>query len=372
MDRSTRREILGALAGSSAILAGCTGETHFDDTEPAPPEPPSNSTSDPVEPVEEGRYTEVIEQTIDSVTLLRAYDGESTQSSSAQGSAFVYDETHLVTNHHVVADRDTIDIRYTQNDWATGEVVGSDARSDLAAVRVDNRPPYATPLPLIDGRPAQGTEVLALGNPLGYESSVSAGMVGHVGRSIPASGDISLPNAVQTDAALNPGNSGGPLVNMDGEVLAVVSLGTGEGIGFGISSALVRRVIPELITTGEYRHAYMGIVLQDVTWRIAAENDLPIESYEARGVYVIEAQSGTPAEAVLRGSDSTQLSDGITVPVGGDVIYRLDDQPIDVTADLSRYLALQTSPGDTIDVHLWRDGESRVEQLTLGAREEYA
>ncbi len=355
MPRSTRRGFLGALAAGSASLAGCqvrTGTT----TQPA--------TSGQVEIPDDvdGRFTEVIADTIGSVALLRVL-GETQR----QGSAFVYDTNHLVTNQHVIEGGQHIDVRYTDNDWTTGTVVGADTRSDLAVVRVEDRPPYASPVSLIEGQPAIGREVLALGNPLGFDDSVSAGIVSATGRSIPVSEDVSLPNAVQTDAALNPGNSGGPLVNLDSQVVAVISVGAGQGIGFGISAALMRRVIPALIEDGVYRHSYMGVGIQDVSPRIATANGLS----SVGGVYVLDTFPDTPAADGLVGSDRTTTIDGVSVPVGGDVIVALDGEPIEVTADLSAYLALETSPGDTIEVSVIRDGIEQTVELTLAARNQF-
>ncbi len=355
MDRSTRRGFLTTLAGGATVLAGCAQDTT------TPSSPPAPATSVEL-PEGDGRYATAIENTIGSVALVRSFGDR-----SSQGSAFVYDDSYLITNHHVIEGARDIEIRYTQNDWASGTVVGSDVRSDLAAVRVDNRPDYAQPLPLAESNPGVGTEVVALGNPLGFENSVSAGIISNAGRPVSVGGDISLPNAVQTDAALNPGNSGGPLVNLDGDVLAMISLGAGEGVGFGISAPMIQKVIPSLIETGEYRHSYIGVGIREVSPRIATANDLP----SASGIYITDVMEGTPAAGVFQGATSTTTINGLSVPVGGDVLTQVDGRSMEITGDLSKYLALETSPGDTVEVRFIRDGSEQIAELTLAAREDF-
>jgi S1-C subfamily serine protease len=243
-------------------------------------------------------------------------------------------------------------------------VVGSDPYSDLATIRVSNRPAYASPLPLIEGEPVVGQEVVVIGNPFGLSGTATAGIVSGINRSIPGPTGYSIPDAIQTDAALNPGNSGGPMVSLDGEVIAVVNSGGGENVGFGISAPLVRRVVPALIEDGEYEHSYMGVTLRTVTPAIAAANDLD----EARGVIVVDVFDGGPSDGVLRPSDETAFVDGEAVPVGGDVILAMAETDLSTVEDLSSFLALRTSPGEEIDLTVSRDGQRRTVELELGRR----
>lgn len=360
MDTPTRRGFLAATGASLVGAAGCLSVPQ-DESSADSFANPSSSSLDRYATQSDGVYAEVYRDAIESVALLQVA-GEA----AAEGSAFVYDDRHLVTNQHVVDGAGRIDVQYATGEWTSGTVVGEDIYSDLAVVRFDDRPATATPLPLAGEPPTIGQEVLALGNPLGFDSSVSQGIVSGVNRSLPAPTDFSIPNAVQIDAALNPGNSGGPVLNLDTEVVAVVTAGTGEGIGFGISSALTQRVVPALIDDGEFEHSYMGISLVDVTPRVAERNDLP----EVSGVIIGDVQDGMPAdEAGLQGSSDIEEVDGRQVPIGGDVIVALDDHEIIQSEDLSTYLALETNPGDTIDVTVVRDGETQVLPLTLTARD---
>jgi S1-C subfamily serine protease len=151
---------------------------------------------------------------------------------------------------------------------------------------------------------------------------------------------------------------------MDGQVVGVINSGGGDNIGFAISAAMVERVIPALIERGDYEHSYMGIGLSDVTPPLVEGNDLPV----ARGVYVGQVRSGSPSDGVLQGSTDETLVDGQRVPVGGDVIVGMDGVTIATRQDLSTFLALETSPGDTIDVEVLRDGRRQTVDLTLGSR----
>ncbi|MFC7044204.1 S1C family serine protease [Halobacteriaceae archaeon GCM10025711] len=217
---------------------------------------------------------------------------------AGQGTGFVFDDGHVVTNAHVVGTAGTAQMRFREGEWRTGEVVGTDAYSDLAAISLPDRPAYAAPLPFIDGDPVVGQEVVVLGNPFGLDGTATTGIVSGVNRSIPSPAGFSIPDAVQTDAAVNPGNSGGPIVSLDDEVIAVINSGGGDNVAFGISAALTRRVVPELVASGEYEHAYMGVSLRDVTPAVATANDLD----RPRGVIVEGVVPGGPADGVLRGA----------------------------------------------------------------------
>ncbi|MFB6177943.1 MAG: S1C family serine protease, partial [Halobaculum sp.] len=179
-----------------------------------------------------------------------------------------------------------------------------------------------------------------------------------------APNNFSIPDAVQTDAALNPGNSGGPIVTMDGEVAAVASSAGGENIGFGISAALSKRVVPSLIADGEFRHSYMGVGIREVTPTAAEVYELD----NVGGLIVVSVVDGGPSDGVLQGATGQRTVRGIEVPTGGDVIVGIGDVTVEVQADLSNYLALETSPGDTVPVTVIRDGEEQTVDLTLGRR----
>lgn len=350
--------VLGAIAGCAAPVADPALD--HDHAESAVDYDETNRAEGSV-------YTEIYEETIDSVALARVFgvdDSTADEPRRGQGSGFVYDERHVVTNDHVVSGGEAVDLQYPNGEWTSAEVVGTDVYSDLAALAVDHRPAAATPLSFTDELPAVGQEVLSIGNPLGLEGSMTRGIVSGVNRSLPSPTDFAIPNAVQTDAPVNPGNSGGPLVDLSGDVVGVISAGAGDNIGFAISSALARRVVPALIEDGEYRHSLLGVVLVTVDPVVARANDLDA----AAGVLVTDVVEGGPADGALRGSDDTVERRGERVPVGGDVVLEMSGRRIPDRHALSAFLALETSPGQTIPIELARDGARETVELTLGAR----
>jgi len=363
--RPSRRQLLAtAAAGLVGAVAGCSQPSTDSSIE-------GNSTQgiDRENLADGSAYSDVYESVIDSVTQIRAFGIGGPQTGGegqGQGSGFVIDDSYIVTNEHVVAGAEDADIQYINGDWSTTRLVGMDIYSDLAVLEADSVPDVATPLSLAEERPVVGQQVAAIGNPLGLEGSMSIGTVSGVERTLsPPERGFSFPDVIQTDAAVNPGNSGGPLVDLDGNVIGVVNAGGGDNIGFAISAALASRVVPALIEDGSYDHSFMGIELLTVDRLVAEENDLP----EATGVLIVDVTAGDAAEdAGLEGSDRTTTRGGEEIPVGGDVIYALDDQPIPDERALSTYLALETSPGDTITVDYRRNGVEESTSLTLGTR----
>lgn len=345
------------LAG---LMVGTAVQGFVSPTESNTPDEP---TLQNVEYTEGDAYANLYDEVIGSVVSVHV--GGSPDEAS-QGSGFVYDfDGHIVTNQHVVTDIEEVEIRFSEGDWRHGEVVGTDVYTDLAVVEVEDVPEYAEPMPLADGNPRQGTPVAALGNPLGLEGSITQGIVSGVNRSTQTESDFSIPDTVQTDAGIDRGNSGGPLVTLDGEVVGVNRARQGTSIGFAVSAALTERVVPDLIHKGSTEHALMGVRSIDVSPRVADANDLD----EPRGVLVAETVDGGPSDGVFVGSEETEF-EGFPMQVGGDVIIGVDGKSINSHEELSRYLMLHTEPGQTIDVTIIRDGEQQTVQVTLGTRPE--
>ena len=366
----SRRRLLGAAGGGLlAAVAGCVEPGG--DAEATAGDSSLTGDIDYDDRADGSVYTEVYEEIIDSVTMVEVTgieDPITGGEGDGQGSAFVFDGEYVVTNEHVVWGADSIELQYTNGDWTGADVVGSDPYSDLAVLDVDHRPEVAEPLAFTDVLPTVGQEVLAVGNPFGFEGSMSRGIVSGVNRSLPGPGSgesrFDIPNVVQTDAGVNPGNSGGPLVDMDGAIVGVISAGVAEGIGFAISAALASRVVPSLIEDGVYEHSRIGVQILEVGPSVAAANDLD----EARGVLVVDVDSDAPAADVLEGMDDSEMRDGEEVPVGGDVIVELGGEEIPDNHALSRVLALETSPGDVVEVEVLRDGERTTVDVELDAR----
>ena len=349
----TRR---GVLVAAGASLAGCAGTERTTPVQSGTNETDTAAESTPDSATPESPYTRVYQETIDGVVLV--------QPSRGQGTGFAYDSSHVVTNAHVVGTESEAEIRFQTGEWTTGTVVGTDPHSDLAVLDVGSLPTGVEPLSLADGQPAIGQEVVAIGNPYDLNGTVTTGIVSGVNRAIPAQTGFTIPDAIQTDAAVNPGNSGGPLVALDGDVVAVINSGGGDNIAFGISAALTARVVPSIIETGAYDHAYLGVSLAPVTPTIAAANDLS----EPRGLLVVDTVAGGPSDGILQPSTDTERVDGRQVPTGGDVVTAIDDEPVQTTEDLGSHLALQKRPGETTTLRVRRDGESTTVVVRLGVR----
>jgi serine protease Do len=353
---ATRRQVLLGLVAASAGLAGC--QTAPPEQPYEPPEEirtrPSNATVQPTGTPPDGEFRELYEATVTSVAAVR---------SGGTGSCYAYDSDYLVTNEHVVEDAGSVSVQYARDDWRRAEVVATDVYSDLAVLADPDRPAYVTPLPLADYPPAVGQTVAVIGTPFGLRNSFTTGTISGVNRALQAATGFSVPGAIQTDAAVNPGNSGGPLLSVDGEVTGVISAAGGENIGFGIPPQLVRRVVPDLVEFGDYQHPFLGLSLREVTPTVADANGLP----DARGVIVLDTVENGPVDGVLRPSGSQRV--GVEqVPVGGDVIVELNGVRIGSVADLLTELAFEAFPGDDLPVRFVRDGDLRTTRVTVGVR----
>ncbi|MFB6205205.1 MAG: S1C family serine protease [Haloglomus sp.] len=278
------------------------------------------------------------------------------------GSGFVYDAAgYVITNQHVVGDVDDVELRFHDGEWRTGEVVGTDPYTDLAVVFVDDLPETAAPLPVATATPETGERVAAIGNPMGLDGTITVGYVSGTNRTSPTGSGFTIPETIQTDAAVNPGNSGGPLLTLDGTVVGVNRAKTGDNIGFAIGPAILNRVVPALVAEGVFRPAYLNVRTLDVSPSIAAANRLD----ESSGVLVVDA--GDDAQG-LRGCERVARVGGREVPVGGDVIVGIDDHPVRSTEELTSYLLTRVAPGETVAVTIRRDGAERTETVTLAER----
>ena len=289
-----------------------------------------------------------------------------------EGSGFVYSrEGYIVTNNHVVEDARYIEVRFVDGSSYEGEIVGVDPYSDLAVVKVNAPPSKLKPLPLGDSSKLRvGDTVLAIGNPFGLKATMTMGIVSQLGRLLDAPGGYSIVDVIQVDAAINPGNSGGPLLNLKGEVVgvntAIVSpTGAFAGIGFAISSNMVKQVVPDLIAKGYHPHPWVGIVSMELTPALAKKLKLPVE----RGLLVTEVVKGGPADkAGIRPGYKTVLVGGREIKVGGDIIVGVDDVEVKGVADLLLYLEYHVEIGQTVVFHVVRDGETVDVPVVIGER----
>jgi S1-C subfamily serine protease len=287
------------------------------------------------------------------------------------GSGFVLDtEGHIVTNNHVVEDAERILVRFADDTTAEAELIGADADSDLAVIQVDVRPDLLKPVELGDSDALRvGQRAVAIGNPFGFEQTMTTGIVSALGRVVRQESGFSLPRLIQTDAAINPGNSGGPLLDSRGRVIGVNTLifspsGSNSGVGFAVPVNAVKRVVPSLITTGRYADPWLGITGTSVTPLLAEALDLPVQ----QGVLVQSVVENGPAnEAGLLGNDRQVEFEGAALGAGGDVIVALDGVALQDMDDLIVHLA-EARVGQTVTLTVLRDGAERTVKVTLEER----
>ncbi len=284
------------------------------------------------------------------------------------GSGFVYDTTgHIVTNNHVIQGADTIEIVLADGTSLPAEVVGTDSYYDLAVLRVDPGALATAALPLGDSDTLRvGQRVLAIGNPFGLDRTLTTGIISALDRTIESESGSVVGNAIQTDAAINPGNSGGPLLNTRGEVIGVNTAiqsptGGSVGIGFAVPISAVRRVVPDLISYGYYRHPSLRIAVRELGYEVR-----PAEDGAQRGLLIVDLDpNGPAARAGLRAAIAQRQGRRI-VYVGGDIITAIDGQPVATRDDLTLYLENNTVPGDSVTVTYERDGDLHDVQVTVG------
>ena len=302
------------------------------------------------------------------------------QYSSALGSGFIWDtKGDIVTNNHVVDGATKIEVTFSDGSTVPATIVGQDPYSDLAVIKVDVSASKLIPVTMADSTQLKVGEIaIAIGNPYGFEGSMTVGTVSGLGRELPTSqvdqasgASYSIPDVIQTDAAVNPGNSGGVLVNDLGQVIGVTSAlesssGSSSGIGFAIPAEIVSKVVPSLISSGKYEHPYLGISGTDMTPDIAQAMKLPAGT---RGALVEQVSAGGPAaNAGLQASATDVTINGVQGTVGGDIITAIDGQTINSMSDIIAYLAIHTQVGQTVTLTIMRNGQTQTVQVTLGNR----
>ncbi len=305
-------------------------------------EPAANTTGLSVSDIYQRTQKGVVEITVMTSQSTNPFGGQQTQ--QAQGSGFVYDSNgHIITNQHVVEGATSISVRFWNGKTYKAEVVGSDPSTDLAVIKVDAPASVLTPLILADSNAvAVGDNVVAIGSPFGLENTVTSGIVSALHRQMTSPNNFSIDDSIQTDAAINHGNSGGPLLNAEGQVIGVNAQiesdsGGNDGVGFAIPSNTVKSIVSELISTGKAEHAYLGVSVETVN----------------RSVRITEVRAGTPA------ADAGLQS--------GDRIVSLDGKQI-ASADALTSAIAAKKPGDTVSVTYSRGGQSHTVKIELASR----
>jgi putative serine protease PepD len=306
---------------------------------------------------------------------------QSSGTAQALGSGFVVStDGHILTNAHVVEENGarassvTVVFKTADGSETTrvpATIVGVDETSDVALLKVDPaKAPTLEPLPLGDSAAVQvGEPVVAIGNPLGYDFSVTAGIVSATNRNLESPNGSVIPDGIQTDAAINSGNSGGPLINASGQVIGIneqiaSKSGGNDGLGFAVPINTAKNVLEQLKTSGEMTYAWLGIQGQSVTADVASTLGLEVDS----GVLIATVTDGSPAAtAGLKGGSQQAQLQGQTYVSGGDVITAIDGEKVAGMEDLIAIIN-QHKPGDTVSLTVITGDSTEDVQVTLTAR----
>lgn len=288
------------------------------------------------------------------------------------GSGFVIDPRgYILTNYHVVEGAQSIEVVLGDQSRHPAKYIGADQRNDVALIKIDPKGRQLATLKLGDSNAIQvGQKVLAIGNPFGFQSTLTTGVVSALGRTVQTSQTTAIEEAIQTDAAINRGNSGGPLINSHGEVIGINSAiytptGTTAGIGFAIPINTAKNIANDLITTGRVHRAFLGVQTLSISGGLGEALDLPVQE----GLLVEIATKGGPAaDGGIRGGDRTVLAGMQRLYIGGDVIVAIDGQKVTNQFDMNLVLN-HHRPGDTVNVTVYRGGKKMDIPVKLGERE---
>jgi S1-C subfamily serine protease len=294
-----------------------------------------------------------------------------TQTQEALGSGFVIDKAgHIVTNYHVVQGASRVEVSFSNNERLPATIVGRDPSTDVAVLDVRAHSRAFTPLALGNSDLVQvGDAVVAIGNPLGEDRSITSGIVSALQRQIVAPNGAPIDHVIQTDAALNHGNSGGPLLDSRGQVVGVnsqIQTANGSdgniGIGFAIPINTVKNVAAQLISKGVVEHPFLGVDARGITADVARLFRLPVKS----GLLVSTVCSSTgAAKAGLHGATQQVTVAGETWPLGGDIIVSADGVPVASVEQLRSVIA-QKKPGDTLQLGIYRGAKTLSLHVKLG------
>ena len=377
----------------TTALLGCnlTSLPNVSQQEPTPTPPPTPTpivivvTATPLPPemieavdVEEQRVIAVYQQASPAVVnittqVLRQSFFFGLIPEEGSGSGFVYDyDGHVITNYHVVADASEIVVSFGSDKELPAEIIGVDPLNDLAVLRVAELPEGVEPIPLGDSDALQvGQRAIAIGNPFGqFERTLTVGVVSAVNRTVKTDEDQVLRGVIQTDAAINRGNSGGPLLDSSGRLIGVNSAlfspsGASAGVGLAIPVNKLKQIVPELIQNGRYPHPWLGIegLGYDLYSELARALDLPVD----RGLLIAQLYRNSPAvQAGLRGATEEIIYRRRRLLIGGDILTAIDGVPLHSWDDLDAYLQEQTEVGQTATLTIWRGDQEMTIEVKLG------
>ncbi|MCY3916687.1 MAG: trypsin-like peptidase domain-containing protein [Chloroflexi bacterium] len=377
---------LGALLLSAcSAVTNTGGRASSQQTERAAAPTPTVLSADVVSAAD-AEYlllTNIYARSSPSVVNIEVTSGEETR----RGSGFVYDRRgHLITNAHLVNDADAIMVTLRNTIVLDADLLGLDSFSDLAVLKISAPEERLSPLRIGESATVKvGQRAVSIGNSFGLKASMTTGIVSGLGRTLPsaqlidagAAAGFDNPSIIQIDAAIHPGNSGGPLLDSTGLVIGITTAMQSEsrqfqGIGFAVPADTMRRVIPDLIAEGRVEYAWLGISVMPENGGygvggLSEALDLPVE----RGVLLRGVSEGSPAElAGLRGGDARVEVRGKPVCAGGDLIVAINDFYIEDLDALITYLVQNSRPGDEVELVIIRDRQAMEVTLKLQSRPE--
>ena len=314
---------------------------------------------------------EIFEKAEPGVVRVNTIRNQTMNETGGVGSGFVFDKKgHIITNAHVIEDSTKTVVTFLDGRSYNAQIIGVDKYTDIGVIKVNADLKLLHPLSLGDSSNLQvGEPITAIGNPFGLSGSMTSGIISQMGRLLPSGSGYSIPDVIQTDAAINPGNSGGPLLNMRGDIVGIntaIQSTTGEftGVGFAIPSQTVAKIVPTLISEGEYNHPWIGISGRDIDPDMA--NVLGLK--DALGFLIITVVEDSPAsEAGLIGSDKTIKVESREYPVGGDIILAVDGIDVRKIDDILIHLQRVKTVGDEMNLEILRDG--RTTNITIVLQE---
>jgi S1-C subfamily serine protease len=287
------------------------------------------------------------------------------------GSGSIIDSKgHILTNYHVVANAQKLEVTLADGSKWPAKLIGSDPDNDLAVIRIDAPKEKLKVIQMGDSKGLRiGQKVLAIGNPFGLQRTLTTGIISSLGRTIRSEAGTLIDDVIQTDAAINPGNSGGPLLNSNGEIVGINSAiisptGGNVGIGFAIPVNTAKKVVPELISKGYVTYPYIGATIQSLIPEMAKYLKLKIE----RGAMISEVIKGGPADkAGLKGGTQRVQVGNMIILVGGDIVVKADQQEVNTNDEFIHFIR-EKKPGDTILLKVFRKEKFIDVKVTLGER----
>ena len=374
------------MAGTALLLAGCMAMPTLNTPAAPGPMPPAQIEATPavvstaiagLDP-QELRIIEVYRRYSPAVVnintqVLRSDFFYGVYPEEGSGSGFVWDaQGHIITNYHVIEDATQITVSFGEGQERTAQVVGVDPPNDLAVIKVADLPDGIEPMPLGDSDAlVVGQFAIAIGNPFGqFERTLTVGVVSAVNRTLRLDNDRLLRGVVQTDASINRGNSGGPLLDSRGQLIGVNTAifsptGASAGVGLAIPVNKLKLVVPVLIAEGRFPHPWLGI--EGLGYELSSDLSRALNLPVQQGLLLARVYQGSPAEqAGLRTATQTALLGFQQYLIGGDILTAIDGAPLASWDDLRAYLDEQTEVGQTVRLTVWRDGQQVEVDVTVG------